>query len=167
MDEMPRSCPASSGPLPLSGEALAGLMSAVLAKGKPLRFEARGESMHPSVRDGDILTVAPLAGRSLRPGDIVAFVHPETGGVRVHRVVGLEPGRFILKGDNALGADPAVGPEAILGLVVGLERGGRPLRLRPAILAAALARLSRSSWFTRLIRRVRRTVAAKTREERT
>jgi len=167
MDDVSRSRAAAGGALPLSGEALAELMGAVLGKGKPFRFEARGESMHPSVRDGDILTVAPLAGRSPRPGEIVAFVHPETGGVRVHRVVGLEPGRFILKGDNALGADPAVGPEAIMGRVVGLERGGRRRRLRPGVLAAALARLSRSAWFTRLVRRARRTLGGKPRQERT
>ncbi|HSA96512.1 MAG TPA: S24/S26 family peptidase [Acidobacteriota bacterium] len=167
MDERPRPRAAADGALPLSGEALAGLMGAVLEKGKPFRFEARGESMHPAVRDGDVLTVEPLAGRSPRPGEIVAFVHPETGGVRVHRVVRLEPGRFVLKGDNALGADPAVGPEAILGRVVGLERGGRRRRLRPAVLAAARARLSRSAWFTRLVRRVRRTLAGNRREERT
>lgn len=167
MDETSRSRASSGGALPLSGAALAGLMGAVLEKGKPFRFEARGESMHPSVRDGDVLTVEPLAGRPLRPGDIVAFVHPGTGALRVHRVIGLEPGRFVLKGDNALGADPAVGPEAILGRVVGLERGGRRRRLRPAVLAAAAARLSRSGWYTRLVRRVRRTLGARAREERT
>lgn len=148
---------AAGGGLPLSGGSLAGLMGAVLEKGKAFRFEARGESMHPAVRDGDILTVAPAAGRRPRAGDIVAFVHPGTGGVRVHRVVGLEAGRWVLKGDNALEADPAVGPDAILGFVVGLERGGRRRRLGPAALAAATARLSRSAWFTRLARKARRT----------
>ncbi len=144
------------GDLVLPGGSLAGLMAEVLGKGVPFRFEARGESMHPAVRDGDILTVAPLGGRPLRPGDIVAFVHPGTGGVRVHRVVALEDGGFVLKGDNALGADPRVGPAGILGRVVGLERDGRPRRLEPSPLAAAVARLSRTPWFTRVVRRARR-----------
>jgi hypothetical protein len=144
------------GDLPLSGASLAGLMAEVLGKGVPFRFEARGESMHPAVRDGDVLTVAPLEGRSLRPGDVVAFVHPGTGGVRVHRVVALDGGRYVLKGDNALGADPLVEPGGILGRVVGLERDGRQRRLGPAPLAAAVARLSRTPWFTRVARRARR-----------
>jgi len=165
MTEAPRVRAAASG-LALSGESLAGLMGAVLEKGRSFRFEARGESMHPAIRDGDVVTVVPPGGRPPRTGDIVAFVHPETGGVRVHRVVGRGAGRYVLKGDNALGADPAVGPEGILGFVVGLERDGRRRRLGPAALSAALARLSRSSWFTRLARRIRRIFAGRPGEDR-
>lgn len=155
MTEAPR-VRAAAGGLALSGESLAGLMGAVLEKGGSFRFEARGESMHPAIRDGDVVTVVPPGGRLPRTGDIVAFVHPETGGVRVHRIVGIDDGRFVLKGDNALGADPAVGRDGILGFVVGLERNGRRRPLEPALLGAALARLSRSAWFTRLARRFRR-----------
>jgi hypothetical protein len=136
-------------------------MGAVLEKGKPFRFESRGESMLPAIRDGDILTVVPRGARPPRTGDLVAFVHPETAGVRVHRIVGIEDGRYILKGDNALGADPPVGPDGILGFVVALERRGRRRPLEPAFLAAALARLSRSAWFTRIARRVRRTFSGR------
>ncbi len=157
MADSPRR-PAAAGDLPLPGEALAGLMAAVLGKGLPFRFEARGESMHPAIRHGDVVTVAPVAGRAPRAGDVVAFIHPGTGGVRVHRIVAVERGSYVLKGDNALGADPAVGPDRILGLVVGLERDGRRRGLGPAFGAAALARLSRTSWFTRLARRARRTL---------
>jgi hypothetical protein len=157
MDGSPTPRVASGSGLPISGASLAGLMGAVLEKGKPFRFEARGESMHPAIRDGDILTVAPPAGREPRTGDIVAFVHSGTGGVLVHRVIRTRAGRYVLKGDNALGADPEVGQDAILGRVVGLERDGRPRRLGPAALAFALARLSGSFWFTRLVRRARRT----------
>jgi len=156
MTEAPR-VRAAAGGLALSGESLAGLMGAVLEKGGSFRFVARGESMHPAIRDGDVVTVVPPGGRPPRTGDIVAFVHPETGGVRVHRIVGVDGGRYVLKGDNALGADPAVGRDRILGFVAGLERAGRRRPLGPAFLAAALARLSRSAWFTRLARRLRRT----------
>ncbi len=147
---------APGGDLRLPGESLAGLMGAVLRKGKPFRFEARGESMHPAIRHGDVVTVAPVPDRPPAIGDIVAFVHPGTGGVRVHRVVAAGGGRYVLKGDNALGADPPIGRDGILGLVVGLERGGRRRRLGPAPQAAVLALLSRTSWFTRLVRRARR-----------
>lgn len=146
----------SGGELPLSGDSLAGLMRAVLDKGKSFRFEARGTSMHPFIQDGDVVTVAPLSGPGPRPGDVAAFVHPATGGVRVHRVVKVEAGRFFLKGDNALDGDGALGRDTILGLVVRLERGGRARLVGPSVRAAVLARLSRSSWFTRVARRARR-----------
>jgi hypothetical protein len=144
------------GELALAGDSLAGLMRAVLEKGKPFRFEARGESMHPAIMDGDVVTVSPVSAGGPRTGDVVAFVHPATGGVRVHRVVRVRDGRYILKGDNALGADGSLTPAMILGQVVRLERGGRTRRLGPAFRSVALARLSRSFWFTRLARRARR-----------
>jgi len=138
---------------------VAGLMRAVLEKGKPFRYEARGTSMHPFIQDGDVVTVGPLTGGGPRTGDVVAFVHPATGGVRVHRVVRTDHGRYLLKGDNALGDDGVLGRDAILGLVVRIERGGRSRRLGSTLRSAALARLSRSFWFTRLFRRARRTLA--------
>jgi hypothetical protein len=155
MDETPRPRPALEDGFPL-----AGLMRDVLGRGKPFRFEARGASMYPAVRDGDVVTVAPLRGGGPRTGDVVAFVHAATGGVRLHRVVGAAGGRFRVKGDNALASDGALDREALLGLVVGVERGGRARRPEPRIVAAATARLSRCPGFTRLVRRLRRAFGA-------
>jgi len=145
------------GEIALEGSGLAGLMRAVLEKGKDFRFEARGASMHPVIRDGDIVTVRPLAGGGTRTGDVVAFVHPVTGGVRIHRVVGAGEAGYVLKGDNALCEDGAVARDAVLGRVVRIERGGRTVLLGQALRSSLLARLSRTAWFTRLARRLRRT----------
>ena len=106
-----------------------------------------------------MVTVGPLPGGGPRTGDVVAFVHPMTGSVRVHRIVRAGQGRYLLKGDNALGDDGSLARDAILGLVVRIERGGRACRLGSSLRSAALARLSRSFWFTRLRRRARRTLA--------
>jgi len=159
MDEKPSPRISSGGELPPSRPALVGLMRAVLDKGKPFRFEARGTSMYPFIREGDVVTVAPLAGPDPRPGDVAAFVQPGTSGVRVHRIVKVEAGRYFLKGDNALDADGALPRNMILGLVVRLERGGRARPVGPTFRAAAIARLSRTFWFTRLSRRARRLFA--------
>jgi len=155
---------APGGAICLDGQALAGLMRAVLDKGKPFRFEARGASMHPVIRDGDVVTVRPFGAARPGPGDVVAFVHPLTGGVRVHRIVGSDGPGFVLKGDNALGGDGVVAPAAVLGLVAAVERGGRAVRVGPALRSPLLARLSRSAWFTRLVRRVRRTLRLRDRK---
>ena len=63
--------------LPLSGQALLDLMRAVLAKGVPFRFCARGWSMAPFIRDGDVITVSPLRQSLPGVGEVVAFVRPE------------------------------------------------------------------------------------------
>jgi phage repressor protein C with HTH and peptisase S24 domain len=144
------------GEVALPGDDLAALMRAVLDKGKAFRFEARGASMHPVIRDGDIVTVRPVAGAAPRTGDVVAFVHPVDGGVRIHRIVEREGSACRLKGDNALSEDGPVPEAAILGRVDRVERGGRAVPLGPFLQSSFLARLSRSVWYTRLVKRLRR-----------
>lgn len=157
MDKTSPSRVRAGGDLPL----VTGLMPAVLEKGRPFRFEARGTSMEPFIVDGDILTVVPLVGSRPRPGDVAAFVHPASGGVRVHRVVKVEDGRYVLKGDNALDADGALSRDQILGVVVRLERGGRVRPVGRGLGAALRARLSRSALVVRLTRRARRLAGAR------
>ncbi|MEN6310919.1 MAG: S24/S26 family peptidase [Acidobacteriota bacterium] len=136
----------NAGERPLSGEALTELLRSVLAAGRPLRFRARGLSMSPFIKDGDVLTVRPLGGEAPRTGDIVAFIHPETGKAAVHRVVRGKSGLFSLKGDNSPLADGTVALEQILGTVCRVERSGKDIRLARSRGAAVIAALSRSGW---------------------
>ena len=117
------------GELPLSGSALLELLRAVLDKGKPFRFRAKGSSMSPFVKDGDIITVSPLSGLSPRLGDVVAYVCAETGTLVVHRVVGRRGNCCLIWGDNAAeGCD--LTPEAnVLGRVTRVERNGKDVSL--------------------------------------
>ena len=64
--------------LPLSGRALVDLLSAVLNKGVPVRFQAKGFSMSPFIKNNDVVTISPWQGTRPGLGDIIAFVHPET-----------------------------------------------------------------------------------------
>lgn len=137
------------GDLPLSGAALTELLRAVLDKGRPFRFRAGGWSMSPFIKDGDVITVAPLAGRRPRPGEIVAFLHPKTGHVAVHRVVRMDDGRFSIRGDNAHAPDGALTSERILGAVTRIERGGRKVRGTGRAASAAVALLSRTGALAR------------------
>ena len=115
--------------LPLSGPALAELIQAVLDKEKPFRFEARGTSMHPFIRHGDVITVSPLSGNVPRYGDIVAFVRPSSNQLVVHRVVGKGDGSLLIKGDNNDHDDGFISSENILGYVTKVERNGKKVGL--------------------------------------
>jgi hypothetical protein len=137
------------------GPALAERMRAVLADGKPFRFRARGLSMSPFIKDGDVLTMAPLAGGALRTGDIAAFPHPATGRVTVHRVVRERAGLYDLKGDNADEVEQGLARERILGLVVRVERDGATVRLGGRG-DAVVAKLSRSGLLRRAVGAARR-----------
>ena len=81
--------------------------------------------MFPFIRDGDIITVSPLSGSVPRIGDVLAFTHPETGKLLVHRIVGMTGNFFLLKGDNRFYIDGFVPKEGILGCVTNVERSGK------------------------------------------
>ncbi len=112
--------------LSLSGDALLGLMRAVLAKGVPFRFRARGWSMEPFISDGDVIEVSPLKPGMPRPGQVVAFVHPAAEKLVVHRVIGRCGVDPIIRGDNVPDiADGVIQRENILGYVTQVTRNGR------------------------------------------
>lgn len=116
--------------LSLSGEALIELMRAVHSKGLPFRFNAGGHSMAPFIRDGDVISVSPISSRLPDPGDVVAFLHPETKLLCIHRVLSGNKDAFLLQGDNMPGKPDGVIPrKAIMGRVTRVERRGRRIRL--------------------------------------
>ena len=61
----------------LTGPVFIELLQATLAEGAPFTFRARGSSMHPFIKDGDVITVSPLGEDSPGLGDVVAFVQGE------------------------------------------------------------------------------------------
>ena len=87
-----------SGEFSLSGPALIKLLRAVLERGAPFRFRARGFSMSPFIRNGDVITVSPLSAASPRIGDVAAFIHPRTRRLVVHRIIGKKGVSFFHKG---------------------------------------------------------------------
>ena len=115
--------------LSLSGPALVDLLGAVMERGARFRFQARGFSMSPLIKDGDVVTVSPLLNRYPGLGDIVAVIHQKTGSLVVHRLVGKQGGAYLVKGDNAAERDESVAKENILGWVTQVERKGKRIFL--------------------------------------
>lgn len=108
----------------LSGRALVELLQAVLQKGVPARFQAKGFSMAPFIKNEDVVTISPLKQKRPGLGDIIAFVHAEKGGLCVHRIVHKKDGLYVTRGDNRSETDERVPRENILGFVTGVERDG-------------------------------------------
>ncbi len=134
---------ARGGTVSLSGSALREFLAAVLDRGVPFRFTARGVSMYPFVRDGDLVTVAPLRARGPREGDVVA-VRGREDRLIVHRLVATECGEYETRGDNCPESDGRVSGDAVLGIVTRVERAGRPVRFGAGPVGEAIARLSRA-----------------------
>ena len=98
------------------------LAADLLRRGSPLRIKARGGSMTPFVRDGDVALVAPTAGREVGIGDVICYETP-SGKLLLHRVIACDPDRFVAKGD-ALAFVEIVDRTRLLGKVVAIERHG-------------------------------------------
>jgi hypothetical protein len=111
--------------LSLSGRALVELLRAVLDKGAPARFQAKGFSMSPFIKNKDVVTISPLHGKQPGLGEIIAFVHKETDGLCIHRIVHKKDGTYVTKGDNRSETSERVPRENILGFVTRVERDGR------------------------------------------
>ncbi|MCU1349444.1 MAG: Peptidase conserved region [Acidobacteria bacterium] len=120
---------------------------ALLADGYSIRFQAAGDSMYPAIRSGELIEVSPIGGRDvLQAGDVVLFKADR--GLTAHRVVHVANGLVVTRGDNAVGNDPAVPLDALLGTVTAIERDGVLHRL-----ARGTRSTTRASAALRMIRR--------------
>jgi uncharacterized repeat protein (TIGR01451 family) len=102
-------------------ETFEALSRELLNEGLRVRFQARGASMSPCIRDGEIVYVTPVIVSKLRKDDIV--LTKSNNGFRVHRLVVADhaKGFFITRGDCGQQDDPAVRGDEILGVAVAKE----------------------------------------------
>lgn len=125
----------------LDGCELGDLLAELLARGASARFVARGGSMSPWIRDGDVVTVEPGAARR---GDVAAFRHSRADGrLRVHRLVRRDADGWLAQGDRLARADGVVPDGEILGVVRQVERDGVVRFLPRGATGVCLSRLSR------------------------
>ena len=128
------------------------MIEETLNRDHSIRFRAPGDSMYPTICDGDVVTVMPVETESIVIGDIILYQHKS--GVTAHRVKYIlkrsernsrsaprgpqdrsgsptwaspssETLHFILRGDARPACDDPVAAEQILGKVVLVETNGR------------------------------------------
>ena len=120
------------------------MIEETLNRDHSIRFRAPGDSMYPTICDGDVVTVMPIESASITIGDIILYRH--RSGVTAHRVIRIlkrseknsrsalqgpqdrslsETLEFVFRGDAAINDDTPVSSEQILGKVVSTERNGR------------------------------------------
>jgi hypothetical protein len=114
-------------PLDIASPLFIPLARKLLAEGRSIRFAARGTSMSPFVRDGDLLTVEPARANNLRIGDIVLFL-TSADKLVAHRLHGgaasPEGQRLLVRGDNQIESD-LIEPAQVLGRAIDVRRGSR------------------------------------------
>jgi signal peptidase len=106
----------------------------IFKKGKSIRFQAKGWSMRPFIRDGDFIVVSPIENSSIRTGDVVFYL-TTYNKVMVHRVIkkykkdkdnGIT---MFIKGDATFSSPEKIDMQNVLGKVIAVERNGRKKRL--------------------------------------
>lgn len=141
----------------LSSAALIDLAREVIKRKRLFRFAANGKSMAPFIKDGDVITLAPLGQSPASVGKVVAFQCPGTGTLTVHRVIDETRTGFLIKGDNTPGASDGIIPRnAVLGTVVKIERDGRSIHWGLGPERRLIALLSKYDVLTALTRTLRK-----------
>ena len=104
----------------------------IFEKGKSVRFQAKGWSMRPLIRDGDLIVVNPIENSSIKTGDVV-FYSTTGNKVIVHRLIRKykQKGRItaFIKGDASFSSPEKIDIQNVLGKVIAIERNGRKKRL--------------------------------------
>jgi len=113
----------------ITGKDFVEILRDVLDKQADFRFQAKGFSMMPFIKDGDVLTISPLSGVSVKLADVLAVINPKTEKLTVHRAVGIKKCCVFLQGDNLPFPDGFIPKENILGRVTKVERQGRKVFL--------------------------------------
>jgi signal peptidase I len=113
--------------LNLKREDFSSITQEVLSRGRALRFRAKGESMSPLIRNGDVVQLVPVKGK-ISLGDVV-FYRSSYGNTIVHRVVQRRREIVITKGDSSPTPDQPVLSKQVLGRVVSVEKNGWRIRL--------------------------------------
>lgn len=141
----------------LDSEELAALIRAATGDGYTISLNAPGGSMRPFIRSGDKIFIAPVDQKSIRVGDILAFVRTPDGHVLAHRVVKLRDVLILCKGDNIAEHDDGwIQFEDVLGRVLKVQRDGQPVWLGPGLVKRLIARLSRRNKLVPLVSSLRR-----------
>ena len=132
------------------------LTQSLLAEGLGFRFRARGRSMQPTIRDGEILRVMPVPVKALRKGDIVLFA--DHSNYKAHRLLWInwKRGAFLARGDAGTVADGLLATAQIVGRVVAKEETlGKNIRVVPLSGRRARLKFFASGVKTRVARFVR------------
>lgn len=108
----------------------------VLADRNGVTFRAKGTSMYPTIRAGDVLRIQSRAATDVSVGDIAVCRRPKY--LFSHRVIGkgLEEGRayIVTRPDRfRQGWDELTFDENLLGVIVTITRNGKPVPLQPTV----------------------------------
>lgn len=114
----------------IAARPMAEWLTDMLRDGLRVRVALSGNSMAPTLREGDIVVIRPRAERPPRIGDL-AVLRPEPHRLLVHRLIGRDKqaGVWFSRGDACFDPDPPCSASDVLGIVESREHNGRRRRM--------------------------------------
>ncbi|MEN6439421.1 MAG: S24/S26 family peptidase [Syntrophobacter sp.] len=162
----PRSFPLSpgngvlrSGAMTIPARQFMPVIRDALESGQHVRMTARGSSMFPFIRGGDVVALEPLETTPVVGDIVLAQCASAAEGERyvLHRVVRVGGGAFFLRGDSQKDCEGPFLREDILGRATLVIHNGREHRLDRGIYRLAGLSWNRCAplniWIFQLIRR--------------
>jgi len=116
------------------------LLLEVLKKFGRARTRVGGNSMLPTLRVGDTLSVEAARAADVFPGDIILCF--QGGRFYTHRLVNRHGTSLITRGDANARIDSPVAADECVGRVASAERDGKPVALHYRPILSALLRYS-------------------------
>lgn len=107
--------------------------------------------MSPFIRDGDVLTIHPIAARPPVLGDVVALIHPANSNIIVHRLVADRNKFYQVKGDNTQKMGRPLLVKKLLGRVTRVERNEKRIFFGMGPERLIIAFLSRKNLLLRFL----------------
>ncbi len=130
----------------MQSETFEAICREVFATGGVVRFEARGASMSPAIRDGDVVHVRPL--REIPSAGDILLVRTRDG-LRLHRLVRSDKASsvYVTRGDCGVEDDAPVSEGDVLGIAESKETRwmGKPVQIGiNSLTGRALQRLAKA-----------------------
>lgn len=102
-----------------------------LAKTGFLSYATTGRSMQPFIRSGkDIVHLrAKKPGERFSKYDVILYRRRNAHKYVLHRIVKVLPDSYVLCGDNCLEKEPGITDEQVYGVLTGITRGGKNIRI--------------------------------------
>lgn len=97
-----------------------------------IEISAKGSSMFPLIREGDICRFRPVEKKSFSKGDIILF-HSDSGHLIAHRLLSVihreDECLYACKGDANAAYDKLIRIEQMLGTLYSIRRGGKDIHM--------------------------------------
>ena len=101
----------------------------ILSRDGTLVYRTRGVSMEPMLRQNRDLVIIRVPASRLKKYDVALY--RRGNDYVLHRVMEVRPDHYLIRGDNTFSMEN-VPDEAVIGVLTGFRRKGKPVRIESA-----------------------------------